>query len=207
MKKPRWVIDKEQSKRAAAAETVWLFGLHAVRDALENPAREKLQLIVTRNAADKLGEAIAASGVEPEIVDPRRFTAPLDPQSVHQGAALEVKPLAWGSRISLTFALAKISYRVVEMPVRTKSLLTRRFGITVGTTTAVVATVLALFVVTIEPEAERFELLEEPVPFSIPQETSGGASPLATTAPGETTVARHRRSHGCNPARRCSSLG
>lgn len=97
MKKPRWVIDKEQSKRAAAAETVWLFGLHAVRDALENPAREKLQLIVTRNAADKLGEAIAASGVEPEIVDPRRFTAPLDPQSVHQGAALEVKPLAWGS--------------------------------------------------------------------------------------------------------------
>ncbi|MDT8329069.1 MAG: RNA methyltransferase substrate-binding domain-containing protein, partial [Roseovarius sp.] len=69
MKKPRWVIDKEQSKRAAAAETVWLFGLHAVRDALENPAREKLQLIVTRNAADKLEQAIAASGVAPEIVD------------------------------------------------------------------------------------------------------------------------------------------
>jgi len=97
MKKPRWVIDKEQAKRAAAAETVWLFGLHAVRDALENPAREKLRLIVTRNAADKLAQAIATSGVEPEIVDPRKFTAPLDPQSVHQGAALEVKPLAWGS--------------------------------------------------------------------------------------------------------------
>ena len=32
-----------------------------------------------------------------EIADPRRFDAPLDPQSVHQGAALEVEPLDWGS--------------------------------------------------------------------------------------------------------------
>ncbi|WP_306115724.1 MULTISPECIES: 23S rRNA (guanosine(2251)-2'-O)-methyltransferase RlmB [unclassified Roseovarius] len=96
MKKPRWAIEKEQAKRAAAAETVWLFGLHAVRDALENPVREKLRLIVTKNASDKLADAIAASGMTPEMADPRRFTAPLDPQSVHQGAALEVKPLDWG---------------------------------------------------------------------------------------------------------------
>jgi len=96
MKKPRWVIEKEQARRASAAETVWLFGLHAVRDALENPRREKLRLIVTRNAADKLSEAIAASRLEPEMADPREFPAPLDPGSVHQGAALEVKPLDWG---------------------------------------------------------------------------------------------------------------
>ncbi|WP_054002466.1 23S rRNA (guanosine(2251)-2'-O)-methyltransferase RlmB [Shimia sp. SK013] len=96
MKKPKWVVEKEQAKRKTASETVWLFGLHAVRDALANPAREKLRLIVTRNAADKLAEAIAESGMEPEMADPRRFTAPLDPQSVHQGAALEVKPLEWG---------------------------------------------------------------------------------------------------------------
>lgn len=96
-KKPQWVIEKEQAKKAGASETVWLFGLHAVRDALMNPRREKLRLIVTLNAQNKLEEAIAAAGIEPEVVDPRTFNAPLDPNSVHQGAALEVKPLNWGS--------------------------------------------------------------------------------------------------------------
>ena len=95
-RKPKWVVAKEQSKKVAAAETVWLFGLHAVRDALRNPRRDKLRLIVTPNAEAKLAEAIAEAGLEPEISDPRKFAAPLDPQSVHQGAALEVKPLDWG---------------------------------------------------------------------------------------------------------------
>ncbi len=96
-KKPTWVVDKERARAAAGGETVWMFGIHAVRDALENPAREKLTLRVTKNAADRLEGAIAASGIEPEIVDARKFSAPLDPQSVHQGAVLEVQPLDWGS--------------------------------------------------------------------------------------------------------------
>ena len=95
-KKPARIIEKERARKAASAETLWLFGLHAVRDALSNPAREKLRLVVTRNAADKLSEAIAASGLAPELADPRKFPAPLDPGSVHQGAALEVRPLDWG---------------------------------------------------------------------------------------------------------------
>ncbi|MCE8510992.1 23S rRNA (guanosine(2251)-2'-O)-methyltransferase RlmB [Ruegeria pomeroyi] len=97
MKKPKWVVEKEQAKKASASETVWLFGLHAVRDALMNPKREKLRLIVTLNAREKLAEAIDAAGIEPELADARKFTAPIDPGSVHQGAALEVKPLNWGS--------------------------------------------------------------------------------------------------------------
>jgi 23S rRNA (guanosine2251-2'-O)-methyltransferase len=95
-KKPKWVVEKERGARASARETVWLFGLHAVRDALANPLRERLRLVLTRNAADRLGEAVPASGMEPEIADPRRFPVPLDPGSVHQGAALEVRPLDWG---------------------------------------------------------------------------------------------------------------
>lgn len=98
MKKPAWVVDKERARKAGSRETVWLFGLHAVRDALVNPRRAKLRLVLTKNAFDRLGEAVAAGGVEPEIVDPRKFDAavPLDPDSVHQGAALEVRPLDWG---------------------------------------------------------------------------------------------------------------
>jgi 23S rRNA (guanosine2251-2'-O)-methyltransferase len=97
MKKPKWVVQKEQEKKVEASQTVWLFGLHAVRDALENPAREKLKLMVTPNAQAKLEEAIAKAGVTPEVVDPRKFRPPLDSGSVHQGAVLEVKPLSWGS--------------------------------------------------------------------------------------------------------------
>lgn len=96
VKKPAWVIDKERAKRAAASETVWLFGLHAVRDALLNPARQKLRLVLTKNAFDKLEDAVSQAGIEPEIVDPRKFSVPIDEGSVHQGAALEVKPLNWG---------------------------------------------------------------------------------------------------------------
>jgi len=94
--KPAWVIEKERGKRTASQETVWLFGLHAVRDALMNPAREKLRLVLTKNAADRLEEALPGCGIEPEIVDPRAFDVPLDEGSVHQGAALLAKPLHWG---------------------------------------------------------------------------------------------------------------
>jgi 23S rRNA (guanosine2251-2'-O)-methyltransferase len=96
-KKPAWAIEKERSRRAAGGETIWLFGLHAVRDALANPARDCRTLVVTKNAADRLEAEINARGIEPRIADPRRFDAPLDPQSVHQGAALEALPLDWGS--------------------------------------------------------------------------------------------------------------
>lgn len=96
MKKPAWVVQKERARKIEGQETHWLFGLHAVRDALMNPKRVKVALKVTPNARLKLEEAIAAAELNPEVCDPRRFDAPLDPQSVHQGAALEVRPLDWG---------------------------------------------------------------------------------------------------------------
>lgn len=99
-KKPAWAVEKDR-RRKLDDDRVWLFGLHAVRDALENPARIRHRLIVTPNAEIKLAEAIATANIEPEIADPRKFTAPLDPQSVHQGAAMEVDPLDWGDLQSL----------------------------------------------------------------------------------------------------------
>jgi 23S rRNA (guanosine2251-2'-O)-methyltransferase len=96
-KKPTWVVEKEREKRGAEPQSVWLFGHHAVGDALRNPNREKLRLILSPNALAKLEDAVKASGMTPEMQDPRKFKAPIDPQSVHQGAALEVRPLNWGS--------------------------------------------------------------------------------------------------------------
>ncbi|MCV6597431.1 MAG: 23S rRNA (guanosine(2251)-2'-O)-methyltransferase RlmB [Mangrovicoccus sp.] len=113
MKKPAWVIEKERARRAAAAETVWLFGLHAVRDALRNPAREKLRLMTTPNAAAKLQDAIAESGLTAEIGDPRKFAPPIEPGSVHQGAALEVRPLNWGDLASNCMGDGQRAPRVV----------------------------------------------------------------------------------------------
>ena len=95
-KKPLWVVEKEKTRKDGP-ETLWLFGLHAVRDALLNPNREKLRLVITKNAIDRLEADVAASGMVPEVVEPRNFNVPIDPQSVHQGAAIEVKPLVWGS--------------------------------------------------------------------------------------------------------------
>ncbi|MEL6235473.1 MAG: RNA methyltransferase, partial [Pseudomonadota bacterium] len=40
---------------------------------------------------------VALAGLAPENADPRRFSAPLDAGSVHQGAALEADPLDWPS--------------------------------------------------------------------------------------------------------------
>ena len=93
-KKPAWAIERDRARKEGPAP-VWLFGLHAVRDALCNEMREKMRLVLTKNAADRLGDVI--SGHTPEIVDPRKFPVPLDPGSVHQGAAVLVRPLNWGS--------------------------------------------------------------------------------------------------------------
>ena len=113
MKKPKWVVQKEQQKKVASQETIWLFGLHAVQDALRNPQREKLRLVVSKNAADKLAESIAVAGIEPEFSDPRRFAAPIDSGSVHQGAALEVKPLNWGSLQDVALAAGDGAPRLI----------------------------------------------------------------------------------------------
>ena len=96
MQKPTWVVEKERNKRLTASETFWIFGLHAVRDAILNPRRTKLRLVITKNAFDRLADTITGSDLDVEITDPRQFSVLIDPQSVHQGAALEVKALDWG---------------------------------------------------------------------------------------------------------------
>ena len=97
MKKPKRDIKKEKDEKTAQKQTYWIFGLHAVRDALVHQNRKKFRLMVTKNAAAKLSESISVSGLTPEVFDARQFKPPIDKNSVHQGAVLEVEALQWGS--------------------------------------------------------------------------------------------------------------
>ncbi len=96
LKKATWVVQKERHKRSTD-DTLWLFGIHAVRAAIMNPRREILRLTATPNAVERLRDAITARNISPEIQDARQFKPPLDSQSIHQGVALQTKPLVWDS--------------------------------------------------------------------------------------------------------------
>lgn len=70
-----------------------LWGIHAVAAALANPDRRVVSLWATDNAALRLADGIAARRLQPEHVTPRDLDQRLGPDTVHQGALLEVEPL------------------------------------------------------------------------------------------------------------------
>jgi len=71
-----------------------IFGLHAVEAALSNPNRPLVRLLATENAAHRLAPLIAKRKITPEPVIPKDLDRLLGPDTVHQGVALEVGPLA-----------------------------------------------------------------------------------------------------------------
>lgn len=90
-----------------SSQSLWIYGIHAVGAALQNPARRKRRLMLTQNAAAKLAASLEISGMQAQIVDARRFPAPVSAGAVHQGAALQVEPLQWPSVACLCAQLSK----------------------------------------------------------------------------------------------------
>ncbi|MBB3234967.1 TrmH family RNA methyltransferase [Phyllobacterium endophyticum] len=73
---------------------VRLYGLHTVRAALDNPARQIKRMLVTRNALDRLEIAdVSALPFDVDIVEPRAIDRETGSEAVHQGVMLETKPL------------------------------------------------------------------------------------------------------------------
>lgn len=70
---------------------LWLWGTHAVEAALANPARSRLRLVASENAARKLSLSDA------EILVPAEIDRLLPPGAVHQGVALQTDPLEAGA--------------------------------------------------------------------------------------------------------------
>lgn len=73
---------------------VYLYGLHTVRAALDNPRRIKRELLVTPNALARLRETGDVTGVRQRETTPRDLDKLLGADAVHQGAALEVDPVS-----------------------------------------------------------------------------------------------------------------
>jgi 23S rRNA (guanosine2251-2'-O)-methyltransferase len=76
------------------AGPVYLYGLHTVRAALNNPRREKRELLATPNALARLRETGPVGGVAIAETTPRELDRLLGAEAVHQGVALEVEPVS-----------------------------------------------------------------------------------------------------------------
>jgi 23S rRNA (guanosine2251-2'-O)-methyltransferase len=72
---------------------VYLYGLHTVRAALDNPRREKRELLATPNAMMRLSEGPIGKIATREVT-PRELDRLLGADAVHQGVALEVAPVS-----------------------------------------------------------------------------------------------------------------
>lgn len=73
---------------------VYLYGLHTVRAALDNPLRLKKELLVTPNALNRLKETGEIGKVSIKETTPKELDRLLGGEAVHQGAALEVDPVS-----------------------------------------------------------------------------------------------------------------
>ncbi len=78
---------------ALAADQVYLYGLHTVRAAIENPERKNVKLTVTQNALTRLEIDAGQLGIPVEIVSPQDIDKVLGPDAIHQGVMLETRPL------------------------------------------------------------------------------------------------------------------
>ncbi len=92
----RQKIEQEKDNLKNPKNRIWIFGIHAAREALLNPKREKYRLMLTTNNISKFSDILSNTTVKVEITDPKKFCPPLDKQNVHQGVALETGPLEWG---------------------------------------------------------------------------------------------------------------
>jgi 23S rRNA (guanosine2251-2'-O)-methyltransferase len=73
---------------------VYLYGLHTVRAALDNPRRVKRALLATPNALARLGEGGGTGKIRVTETTPKELDRLLGADAVHQGVALEVDPVS-----------------------------------------------------------------------------------------------------------------
>lgn len=76
---------------------VYLYGMHTVRAAIENPSRIKHRLLATQNGLNRLQEGLDLGKLQIEETTPKALDEILGGEAVHQGVALEVDPVTRAS--------------------------------------------------------------------------------------------------------------
>jgi 23S rRNA (guanosine2251-2'-O)-methyltransferase len=84
--------DRPGERREAKVSLI--YGFHSVAAALKAPRRELIRLYATAAAAERLGDEIAARGLQLRIMTPEAISARSPRDAVHQGLLLEARPLA-----------------------------------------------------------------------------------------------------------------
>ena len=87
--------------------TLWLYGHHAVVEALKNPNREKILLKMTKESV--LSDKVIGN-INHQITSRQEIDSLVGQNAVHQGLALQVKPLA---QKTLDDVLEKIPQKAV----------------------------------------------------------------------------------------------
>ena len=68
MKRNKQKAGQSSRKKSNGEPTFWMFGIHAIKNALMNEKRRKLRLLVSQNAFNKLKEEIEYSRVKYNII-------------------------------------------------------------------------------------------------------------------------------------------
>ena len=79
--------------KSDSPDHLYLYGLHTVRAALENPQRKKIELLASKAGLPRLGECVAESGVTVTDTEPRVLDGLVGAEAVHQGVVLKCAPL------------------------------------------------------------------------------------------------------------------
>ena len=96
-------------KGGSAEQNSFLYGHHAVTEALANPKRRLDALICTAQVAKDIEKAGLTVRIKPEIASGGEISALLPPGAVHQGIALKTTPLHEPDLDSLADSVTRIA--------------------------------------------------------------------------------------------------
>jgi 23S rRNA (guanosine2251-2'-O)-methyltransferase len=92
-RKPGFFRRERAKSGPASPDKLFVYGIHPVRHALENPRRRKFALHATRNGLVRLEAGDLLAGLQIVEASPHDLDRLLGSEAVHQGVALECAPL------------------------------------------------------------------------------------------------------------------